>query len=195
MSGDVMVGFGPKQAWLSICDRTPAEVIAALGLHDLGPVSWRMGIDLAYTTEDRLAVTPSLPGARGHGWVLVPGLWWFHLDLDPGVAALSEALHTEVQFFSTYRVTEQHRWERAVDGVLVRAFEFVGASGEVTLWWGDPDEHERAIGLPEEEPTDDEHGLLVGESDVLRLAGVWSIDPLALEGLPAPDRLRTASKD
>jgi hypothetical protein len=194
MSGDIMVGFGPKQAWLAIRDRTPAEVEQALGLRDLGPVSWRMGIDLAYTTEDRLAVTPPLDGAKGSAWVLVPGLYWFHLDLDPGVAALSEALHTEVQFFSSYRVTEAHRWERAVDGVLVRAFEFVGESGEVTLWWGDPDDHERAIGLPEEEP-DDESGLLLDESDVMRLAGAWSIDPLALEGQPAPDRLRSASKD
>ncbi len=193
MSGDIMVGFGPKQAWLAIRDRTADEVIAALALRDLGPVTWRMGIDLAYTTEDRLAVTPPLPGANGHDWVLVPGLYWFHLELDPGVAALSDALHTEVQFFSTYRVTEQHRWERAVDGVLVRAFEYIGESGEVTLWWGDPDEHERAIGIPEEEP--DDGALLLDESDVMRLAAAWSIDPLALDGQPAPDRVRTASKD
>lgn len=194
-TGGTMVGFGPKQAWLAIRDRTQDEVIAALGLRDLGPVSWRMGIDLAYTTEDRLAVTPPLDGARAHSWVLVPGLYWFHLELDPGVAALSEALHTEVQFFSTYRVTESHRWERAVEGVLVRAFEYVGESGEVTLWWGDPDEHERALGLPAEEPDTDEEGLLLAESDVMRLAAAWSVDPLALDGLPATDRPRTASKD
>jgi hypothetical protein len=194
MNGEVMVGFGPKQAWLAVADRSPDEIVASLGLRDLGPVSWRMGVDLAYTTEDRLAVTPPLPGARGRSWVLVPGLWWFHLDLDPGVAALSEALRTEVQFFSTYRVSERHRWERAVDGVLVRAFEYVGETGEVTLWWGDPDEHERALGLPAEEP-DDESGLLLAESDVMRLAGAWSVDPLALDGRVAPGRLRTASKD
>jgi hypothetical protein len=189
----VMVGFGPKQAWLAIRDRTPDDVISGLGFRDLGEVDWRMGIDLAYTTEDRLAVTPALTGVDGRSWVLVPGLWWFHPAIDPGVAALSETLHTEVQFFSTYRVTEQHRWERAVDGVLRRAFEYVGESGEVTLWWGDPDDAERAIGIPADEPAEDESSLLIGEFDVMRLAAAWSIDPLALDGQPAPGPLRSVA--
>ncbi len=147
-----MTGFGPKQAWLAIRDRDADAVISALGFRDLGSVSWHQGIDLAYVTDDRVAVTPPLTGSDGRQWVLVPGRWWLSAAARPSVATLSAQLHTEVQFFSTFRVTESHRWERAVDGVLVRAFEYVGQSGEVTLWWGDPDENERALGLPESEP-------------------------------------------
>jgi hypothetical protein len=186
-----MVGFGPKQAWLAVRDTEPAAVITALGLRDLGPVGWRIGIDLAHQTDDRLAVTPPISGEGGHGWVLVPGLRWLHTD--PHVAALSEDLHTEVQLFSTYRVDERHRWQRAVDGVLVRAFDYIGVAGEVVLWWGDPDEHERTLGLPEAEPEDDELDLVLGESDVMRLAAAWSVDPTTLDGRPAPGPLRSAA--
>lgn len=195
VNAEPMVGFGPKQAWLAVRDRDTDAVITALGFGDLGPVAWSQGIDLAYVTDDRVAVTPPLAGANGYRWVLVPGRWWTRPDASPGVAALSQQLHTEVQFFSTSRVTEHHRWERAVDGVLVRAFDYRGDSGEVTLWWGDPDEHERALGLPAEEPADDELSVLLGEDDVMRLAAAWSVDPTAVEKLPAPGPLRSASTD
>jgi hypothetical protein len=220
MSAASMVGFGPKQAWLAIRDPDIDRVIAALGFRDLGPVGWHQGIDLAYVTDDRVAITPPLTSADGRQWVLVPGRWWLRADPRPSVAALSEQLHTEVQFFSTYRVTETHRWERAVDGILVRAFEYAGVSGEVTLWWGDPDQHERELGLPEAEPArdraeddprdpDDDFGfdpdkdddqaeggdILIDESSVMRLAAAWSIDPTSLEDLPAPAPLRSASAD
>src|SRR4051794_16016700 len=134
MVGDSMVGFGAKQAWFAIRDRAPEVVIAALGLRDLGPVDWRPGIDLAYLSDDRVAVTPPLPGRDRHEWVLVAGRYWFRHPLRPDVESLSDLLDTEVQFFSSYRVTETHRWERAVSGVYVRGFEFVGETGEVMLW-------------------------------------------------------------
>ncbi|HEY2793299.1 MAG TPA: hypothetical protein VGJ28_13120 [Micromonosporaceae bacterium] len=188
---DAMVGFGPKQAWLAIRDTEPEAVIAALGLQDLGPVGWRLGIDLAHQTDDRPAVTPLLPGAGAHDWVLVAGQRFLHTD--PRVAALSETLRTEVQLFSTYRVDERHRWQRAVDGVMVRAFDYVGRSGEIALWWGDPDEHERALGLPETEPDNDELDIILDETDVMRLAAAWSIDPTSLDGKPAPGPLRSAA--
>ena len=41
-----MVGFGYKQAWLAVRGVDAAEVGAALGLRDLGPVPWRQGFRL-----------------------------------------------------------------------------------------------------------------------------------------------------
>ena len=41
MSGDAMVGFGGKQAWLAVRDGEPSALLAALGLRDLGEVPWR----------------------------------------------------------------------------------------------------------------------------------------------------------
>jgi hypothetical protein len=191
MDGETMVGFGPKQAWLAVRDGDETAVTAALGLRDLGTVSWRNGIDLAYLTDDRLVLTPPLPGAAGARWLLATGRRLLHAADSVNVAELSAALGTEVQFFATYRVSELHRWQRAVDGVLMRAFEYVGEAGEVTEWRGDPDDAEAAIGLPT--VLDDEADILVSEDDVMRLAGAWSVDPTALDGRPAPGPLRAAA--
>ncbi|MEV6596106.1 hypothetical protein AB0M36_04480 [Actinoplanes sp. NPDC051346] len=222
MNSDVMVGFGGKQAWLAVRDGDPAEVLAALGLRDLGEVAWRDGIDLAHLTDDRVAVTPPLPGARGATWVLAAGRYLMRPGVALDLTELSRRLHTEVQFFATHRVTEAHRWQRADDGSLVRAFGYVGRTGAVTTWYGDPDPAERAAGLPptfqaeaapldeamlgslDDELTrllrgesvgDDADGstVLVSEQDVLRVAAGWSIDPTGLDGREAPGPLRVGA--
>ncbi|MEV4639119.1 hypothetical protein AB0J80_17370 [Actinoplanes sp. NPDC049548] len=206
MDADVMVGFGGKQAWLAVRDCDPAEVLAALGLRDLGEVRWRDGIDLAHLTDDRVAVTPPLPGSR---WVLAAGRYLLRPDVALDLAALSKQLHTEVQYFATHRVTETHRWQRADDGSLIRAFGYVGQTGDVTTWYGDPDPVERAIGLPATLPgsLDDELDrllesggsaagpttVLVNEQDVLRVAAGWSVDPTELDGREAPGPLRVGA--
>ncbi|GAB1692988.1 hypothetical protein KRM28CT15_47910 [Krasilnikovia sp. M28-CT-15] len=182
-----MVGFGTKQAWLAVRDADPREVQTALGLRDLGEVPWREGIDLAYLTDDRVAFTPRLPGDGG-SWVLAVGRWLLRPGTVVDVPGLSAQLGTEVQFFATHRVTELHRWHRAVAGELVRAFGYVGQTGEVTSWYGDPDATERAAGLPP--ALDEETTVLVAERDVLTVAAAWSVDPTRLEGRPAPGPLR-----
>ena len=185
-----MVGFGGKQAWLAVRDGDPGAVLGALGLRDLGEVPWRDGIDLAYLTDDRVALTPPLPGA-GATWVLAVGRWLLRPDTGVDVAVLSGLLHTEVQLFATHRVTELHRWQRAVDGNLVRAFGYVGQTGEVTSWYGAPDAAERTAGLPA--VLDEEATVLVAEQDVMRVAHAWSVDPTGLDAGPAPGPLRVGA--
>jgi hypothetical protein len=148
MNTDVMVGFGGKQAWIAVRDAEPAAVLAALELRDLGEVRWRDGIDLAHLTDDRVVVTPPLIGARGETWVLAAGRFLQRPGTPVDIVALSERLGTEVQFFATHRVTETHRWQRADKGTLLRAFGYVGQTGDVTSWFGDPDPAEIAAGLP-----------------------------------------------
>ena len=194
MDTDVMVGFGGKQAWLAVRDGNPAEVLAALGLRDLGEVPWRAGIDLAHLRDDRVAVTPPLPGARDTSWVLAVGRRLLRPGTTVDVVELSARLGTEVQFFATHRVTETHRWQRAVAGELVRTFGYVGQTGDVTSWHGDPDPAERAAGLPAGF-IDEESTVLVSERDVLRVADAWSLDPSRLDGHRAPGPLRVGAAD
>ena len=186
-----MVGFGHKQAWLAVRDVQPGSVTTALGLRDLGEVGWRSGVDLAYLTDDRLALTPSLPGAGDSPWVLVAGRWLLTATSMVDILELSATLDTEVQSFASYRVAEAHRWERAVSGILVRSFAYVGERGEITVWHGDPDETELAIGLPPAvDPDSDVSDILISEADVMRVAGAWSVDPTSLDGQPAPGPLK-----
>lgn len=175
-----MVGFGPKQTWLAVRGGGPEAVRVALGLRDLGPVAWRAGIDLAYLTDDRVVLTPPLDG-----WLLVTGQWLWRADV-PSVTSLSATLATEVHRYTTHRGLEQHGWERAVAGDLVRGFAYDGRAAEVLRSIGDPDPAEAGIGLDTED-------VLVGESDVMRLAGLWSVDPRALDGRPAPGALLAAA--
>lgn len=186
-----MVGFGHKQTWLAVRDGDPAAVRASLGLRDLGAVSWRAGVDLAYLTDDRVVLTPLLAGPADTRWLLVTGHWlWRATDRVP-VAKLSAELDTEVHRYASHRVAEQHEWERAARGTLRRAFGYRGGSGELLRWIGEPDPSERQVGLPAE-PEDD---LLVGEADVMRLAGLWSVDPTSLDGRPAPGPLLAAAPE
>lgn len=191
MAVEQMVGFGPKQAWLAIRDGNPTQLLDALRLRDLGEVPWRSGIDLAYLTDDRLVLTPRLPGPDGTAWLLAVGRWLLGKGSTVDIAELSAALATEVQLFASYRVSELHRWERAAGGELLRAFGYVGETGELTQWVGDPDEVERAMRLPAK--PDDESDIVVSESDVLRMAAHWSLDPSTLDRRPAPGPLRVAA--
>ncbi|MEU4688695.1 hypothetical protein [Actinoplanes sp. NPDC023714] len=190
MDVDVMTGFGGKQAWLAVSGSEPGAVLAALGLRDLGSVTWRDGLDLAHLTDDRVAITPPLAGARDTTWVLAAGRRLMRPDLD--IVGLSATLGTEVQYFATHRVTELHRWQRAVDGELVRAFGYVGQTGEVTSWFGEPGPAERDAGLPAE--LDEDATVLVAERDVFRVAAAWSIDPTTLTGI-APGPLLVGASD
>jgi hypothetical protein len=188
---DSMVGFGPKQAWLAVRNAHPEQLTQSMGLRDLGEVSWRNGVDLAYLTDDRLALTPAMPGAGDSEWVLITGRWLLMATSTVDILELSATLDTEVQSFASYRVGEAHRWQRAVSGILVRSFAYVGERGEITQWRGDPDDTELAIGLPA--TVDPDSDVLVSEADVMRVAGAWSVDPSALDGQPAPGPLRMAT--
>ena len=188
---DTMVGFGYKQAWLAVRNADPDQLTKTMGLRDLGEVSWRSGVDLAYLTDDRLTLTPALPGAGDSAWVLITGRWLLIAASTVDILELSATLDTEVQSFASYRVGEAHRWARAVSGILVRSFAYVGERGEVTDWRGDPDDTELAIGLPA--TLEPDSGVLVSEADVMRVAGAWSVDPNALDGRPAPGPLRVAT--
>jgi hypothetical protein len=192
-----MDGFGYKTAWLAVRDGDADAVLAQLGGEAIGPIGWREGIHRSYDTPDTVVVTPLLPGADGGSWLLVAG-WWLaagHESID--TAALSRALGREVQLFVTHRVVELHRWERAREGAVVRSFEYIGDQGEVTRWTGALDDVERAIGLPatfdlDRAPEEEDYAVIVGEQDVMRVAGAWSVDPTSLEGQPAPGPLTVA---
>ena len=189
-----MVGFGTKQAWLAVRSSDPAQVRDALGLSNLGPLSWRAGIDQVYVTDDRIALTPPLPGADGAQWTLVVGRWLFAGEPtwpSVDIAELSARLDTEVQYYGSHRTVDLHQWRRARGGDLVRAFGYLGETGEVIEWHGDPDAAELAAHLPS--TVDDETTILVDERDVRSVAAAWSLDPMELTGRPAPGPLLAAA--
>jgi hypothetical protein len=122
-----------------------------------------------------VAATPELGG-----WILVFGRWVVSRADQLDVAALSAALGREVQLFVSHRVVDLHRWERAVDGRLIRSFEYFGEQGRVLRSHGTPDEVERSVGVSPTAGLEDE--VIVREDDVMQVASAWSVDPTSLEG-------------
>ena len=189
-----MVGFGYKMVWIAVRAGEAEAILDALGRSEPRTVDWPEGVRAVYQDHGAVALTPPLPG--GTTWTLAIGHPLSTVDL----CELSRRLDREVQRFGTHRVVEWHRWERAVSGRLVRLFEYVGDHGEVTEWEGEPDEVERAVGLPQVWPIVEgatiEPGAAVeppdgsvNEMDLMRVAGEWSVDPTGLDGLPAPGPL------
>lgn len=187
MATDEMAGFGYKTGWLAVRDGNLLDLLRVLGGRALEAVAWRDGVDRAHQEPDIVLATPLLPGADGDAWLLVAGRWVASNHDKIDAAALSAALGSEVQRFVTHRVVDLHSWERGVGGRLVRSFEYVGESDQVTRWHGDPDQVELAIGLPatfDIEGGPGSHDFVVTEADVMRVAAAWSVDPTTLEGRP-----------
>ena len=185
-------GFGYKIAWFAIRGGEPAKVAAALELDVLGPCEWARGINAAYERDTgNIFITPEV-----NGWTLCVGSPFFDL-LDgaafPEVTArLARELGAEGQFFATYRVSEAHAWARAKPDAFERAYYYIGQDGVTVLDVGDQSAEERELGFrffDERSPEASQDGYWdrtdlrwPNEQDVVRLAGLWSIDPRLGEG-------------
>ena len=121
------------------------------------------------------------------GWIFV---------LNPNLGNLSDkdtrsflkSLSTsfgEVQFFGSHRMVGYSAWGRFVNGEIVRAFSI--ADGRIDMDAGDltPLEEEyieeKKKSMSAEELDDYEvsglHNILEGEDQVMKMAGIWSINP------------------
>ena len=187
------MGFGYKTCWLAVRDRTTAEVADALRLTKRVAMAFGPGTDLAYGTG--VYVTPELAG-----WTLAHSqneLWEYLEPTDTRFAARLAGLSArlgEVQFFATHRVSEYHAWAWARDGHLLRAYCYIGDSGTIPLFIGEPTAAERAAGVGtrtfeagHESWTDDEWEAWLdttpNEATVMRIAGSWSINPQTLDAV------------
>jgi hypothetical protein len=183
----VDVGFGYKTSWLAVRDRSASEVADALRLTKRASMTFKAGTELAYKIG--VYVTPDLAG-----WTLAHGAQdlWAYLDAtDPRFPARLVGLSTrlgEVQYFATHRVSEYHAWALARHGHLIRGYCYIGDSGTIPLFMGEPTpaEHATGVGTGRREDgwqtwTDAQsHAWLrttPNESDVMQIAGHWSIGP------------------
>jgi hypothetical protein len=178
---DAPVSFGYNCAWVAIQTSSSDAVVKALGLRNGSPSTWAGGVKSAYS--GRVFVTPPI-----RGWVLAVS---FALGEEAGdsrhpdgITPLLERLGREfpdVQYFATHHVVEFHAWARVRDGKLIRRFSYLGEQG--VFIWNDggltPEETRLHLVYAEAGPWPD-------ETNVMSLAGAWSVDPstLAQQHLP-----------
>jgi hypothetical protein len=190
---DLPVQFGYKMAWLAIRSTDPTSIIGTLRFSKPRQVSWKEGIERVYQkdyfADKRVFITPPV-----YGWTLVVGRWtggWG--EGIPGIENLVIDLSTrfgEAQAFSTHRVSEYHHWILARNGKLLRSLSYCGSTGEVLADTGEltPIESSLKINVAIPEGDDEsawQHHNPPNETDVMEVAGAWSVDPTSLDSIPA----------
>jgi hypothetical protein len=102
-------------------------------------------------------------------------------QISKRVAELS-AKFGEAHGYATHRVVEYHHWIMAKDGQVVRAFAYLGESGEILSNVGTVTDSERRLPFADQ-PTDE---WMPDEDDVMTVASGWSFDPSKLSSESGP---------
>jgi hypothetical protein len=171
------VPFGYKSTWLVINTVDANAVVLTLALKDVQPATWQEGVH----GNHNVFVSPSILG-----WTSV--LIRF-LDVnEPRFLPLLETLSRqfgEVQYFGTHRVVDCHSWAKAIDGRVVRAYSWLGESGEVLLDLGERTPEEKELGFHFIDPLTVDRDWKTGdcpvEDDVIHIAAKWSLNPLEID--------------
>lgn len=186
---DSAVSFGYKCAWFAVKTNNKKRVSELLKIKNPTECNWKIGIDKAY--ENSIYITPSI-----NDWTLICGLGLPFGDEKNTRKEIMEILQNlsaefgEAQFFATHRVVEFHSWMKAVNGNIIRAYSYLGESGENLLVEGEPTEFERRYNLvntfskeaQKDDYFDQENLEIPDEEFVMKLAENWSINPTKLGG-------------
>lgn len=186
---DLPCNFGFKIAWWAVRSFDTAAVIDAIGLQNVQPANWETGVRYAY--ERHVFVTPPLDGwTLIAGNLLPPGDRVPHKEVIHALLPLSNRFGTAL-VFASHRVVSYCVWAKAVAGILVRGYGYVGESGET--FWDEgvmtPEEHQLGFRFFDErsaEATNDaywerEDLTFADEMSVVDLARAWSVSPWYLE--------------
>jgi len=171
---DVPVSFGYKCQWFVIKTSNTQAVINALKLKNVQVSNWRAGVEGAY--EGYYFVSPPI-----NEWTFVinsvmPVLSGVEAPSPITVIADLSSEFGEAYYFGTHRVVEYHAWAKARNGELVRAYGYLGESGETIVNQGEVSKEELDNNLVFTDLESDEPSL-PNEDDVLLIAKKWTVDP------------------
>jgi len=163
--------FGYKTVWYVVKDDSPLSVIEKLNLDIMAQSNWENGINAVYK-KDAIFVSPSLDG-----YILVVGL--VYVAEDQEIVKEHSFLFDELQYFASHRIVDYHAWAKFVDHNLIRAYTYIGESGEITWNEGDITIEELKLGFDTFPASDDsswDEVDLPNEESVLDISKAWGID-------------------
>ncbi len=179
---DKPVPFAFKNSWLCIKSNSPEAVISELRLIDAVPTNWSSGMD--GVDDGKFFVSPAI-----NGWVAVVGFptfgWSDDTELEQGALKDIAKRFSEVQAFASHRVVDLCAWAKFRDGKTVRAYYWLGESGEVLINEGECTPEEHQLGLDNFVGSADDNWdekELPDEMSVCEIAAAWGIDPMFSEG-------------
>jgi len=188
---DKPCSFGYKMSWIAIKTQDVHKVLATLDLSHVVSSNWQSGIGTVYHEdlgENRIFVSPPVKG-----WVFVVGLALPHplgarfvdkwTPLIEGLAAEFQ----EVQYYFTYPLIDFYAWARVLKGRISRAFAISDEGVIVKRGRISAGEKSLALKMFELRGVRDLEGdaggeivLYPTETHVMRLAGLWGLDPTQL---------------
>lgn len=197
--------FGYKVSWFAVKSTNSTDVASALGFTDGAPANWAAGLAAAYASSGNsvgrklIFISPPV-----NGWVFVVGSalpYPVTLTSNRDDVVIGQKFRTlfdrlsgqfeDVQFFGSYRVVDFVSWARATQGKLLRAFSF--ADGTVYANVGMQTKEEEQLHFPNlsslstdaaTERLFEADGRLPDEDDVIKLAGLWSVNTEQLSANP-----------
>jgi hypothetical protein len=175
---DFPVEFGYKCQWFAVKTNDTQAVLEAMNLKNIQISYWRTGIEGAY--EGYYFISPI------DGWTLVinsimPDLSGTELPNPLTIISDLSLGFEEAYYFGTHRVVEYHAWAKSINGKLVRAYGYLGETGETIINQGEISKVELEnnlifTDLDVEEPNSPD------EEDVLFIAKKWTVDPQMDDG-------------
>lgn len=176
---DTPIPFGFKTSWLCVRSESPEIVIETLGLKDPVVSSWKNAFA---NINNGCFVSPAFDGK-----VLVIG--WGTDIITENPARLDEVgkMFHEVQYFASHRVVEYAAWVKYKNGRKIRAYGWVGDSGEVLTNFGEITPEEKALGFVNFLPDNDSdfHRYDTPDEDtVVQIAASWGVNTLELDKYP-----------
>ena len=162
------MGFGYKGSWYAVRSTDGASVASAVGLVDVEPTPWEVGIARAHALGNEVRVTPPVDG-----WVFVIGAVALAFDDRASVDATRARLEPlsasfgEAHAFTSNRIVDVYGWILCRGGSVERVYAECLENGFVV------DEGTPLAVEPVERPA-------VREDDVIRVAGSVSLNPTTL---------------
>jgi hypothetical protein len=186
---DSAVSFGYKTVWLAVKTDNKKRISEILKLKNTKECNWKVGIAESYNSS--IYITPQIKD-----WTLVCGMSLLNGNNDKkNIIYIKKTIETlsaefgEAQFFGSHRVVEYQSWMKAINGKIVRAYCFLGESGENLIVEGEPTNFEKEyklINTLSKEAQNDKYFeredlFYPDEEFVMKVAENWSINPQTLE--------------
>lgn len=171
---DLPVEFGYKCQWFTVKTNDTQAVLDAMKLKNIQIANWRTGIEGAY--EGYYFISPPI-----NGWTLVinsimPDLCGIESSNPLAVISDLSLSFGEAYYFGTNRVVEYHAWAKSTNGKLIRAYGYLGETGETIINEGEISNEELENNLIFTD-IDVEEPNVVNEEDVIFIAKNWTVYP------------------
>jgi hypothetical protein len=172
---DVPVGFGYKSQWIAVKTTKTEEIAKELNLTNIQAANWSTGIEGAY--EGYYFISPPVKGWTIVVNALMPDLTDSSSEMPLNIIQKLSAKYEEAYYFGSHRVVEYYAYAKAVKGELVRAYAYLGESGETVINLGELSSKELIHNFNFTD-LDDEDPHLPDEEHIIVMSKEWAIDPL-----------------